>query len=53
MEEIKKNVLNLAQITANLESAITELEVRDTIRYRYHKSPCGYSFSESTLTVYI
>ncbi|KAF0024691.1 hypothetical protein F2P81_023493 [Scophthalmus maximus] len=26
MEEIKKNVLNLAQITANLESAITELE---------------------------
>lgn len=30
MEEMKNNVGNLTQITANLEGALTELEVRDT-----------------------
>lgn len=29
MEEMKNNVGNLSQITANLEAAVTELEVRD------------------------
>lgn len=30
IEEMKTNVGNLAQITANLEDAVTELEVRET-----------------------
>lgn len=29
MDEMKNNVGNLTQITANLEGALTELEVRD------------------------
>lgn len=29
MQEMKTNVENLAQITANLEAALTELEVRN------------------------
>lgn len=34
MEELKNNVGNLSQITANLETAVTELEVRDTALLR-------------------
>lgn len=33
IEEMKNNVGNLAQITADLESALTELEVRDTTKW--------------------
>lgn len=39
MEEMKNNVGNLAQITANLEASCTELEVREK-----NKCTWGYRF---------
>lgn len=50
IEDMKNNVGNLSQITANLEAAVTELEVRDTAlllcKMKVHASDITNAFKQ-------